>query len=238
MSSKCCPTDKGPAECTYAAEGEALYITGPRESKKGIVVIGDIFGMHHNSLRYVDTLGKAGFLVVMPDLFGSKAWPANAWPPDLESKEWGEFSALSKRFDDYHLPKVRKAVELLRQMGCTRIASIGMCWGSRIAFDLAAENLIDAAATAHPSYLTPEAVTKALGKPMCILLSKDEGPFDDVEAVAKKSSFKISIYCRYKRLPHGFLGARFNVETAVKEDLAELQEATEKTITFFNEALN
>lgn len=236
MSNKCCPTDEGPANCQYQPTGEGMYMAGPINSTKGIVIISDIFGMHRNSQRYVDVLGKAGFLVIMPDFFGADAWLPQDMPPDRESEKWKRFWGICCDFDR-HLPKARKAVAILRQMGCTSISSIGMCWGSRLAFDLAAEKLIDAAATAHPSILSPDAVKSALGKPICIMLSKDEGPFEEVEALAKTTPFKHSVYKRYSKLPHGFFGCRFDYDNCSKEELDELNEAIQTSVTFFNESL-
>eukprot|EP00796_Vickermania_ingenoplastis_P000126 gene126-75_t len=232
---KCCPTDKGPATCPYEPQGEEMYLTGPYNSKKGIVIIGDIFGMHHNSLRYADTLGKAGFLVAMPNFFLTQVWSADNWPPDFASEEWQKFWKYCTDFDR-HLPLARKAVALLRQMGCTKIASIGMCWGSRLAFDLAGEKLIEAAATAHPSILAPEAV-KSANTPVCIMHSKDEPAFEEVEAVVKASPFKSNVYVRYNALPHGFFGCRFDYDKCTDEERKEINDATEKSLGFFNEVL-
>lgn len=213
-----------------------MYTTGSINSTKGIVIISDIFGLHHNSLRYADVLGKAGFLVIVPDFFGSDAWLTEDYPPDREGEKYKRFWRICSDFER-HLPKAKNAVSILRKMGCTKVASIGMCWGSRLAFDLAAENLIEAAATAHPSILSPEAVKSALEKPMCIMLSKDEGPFEEVEAVAKTSSFSCSIYTRFKKLPHGFFGCRFEYDDCTKEEMDEINAAIDASITFFNESL-
>eukprot|EP00796_Vickermania_ingenoplastis_P000130 gene130-79_t len=220
---KCCPTDKGPATCPY--EPQEMYLTGPYNSKKGIVIIGDIF-MHHNSLRYADTLGKAGFLVAMPNFFLTQVWSADNWPPDFASEEWQKFWKYCTDFDR-HLPLARKAVALLRQMGCTKIASIGMCWGSRLAFDLAGEKLIEAAATAHPSILAPEAV-KSANTPLCIMHSKDEPAFEEVEAQRLRA---------LQRTSHGFFGCRFDYDKCTDEERKEINDATEKSLGFFNEVL-
>lgn len=235
MSSTCCPTDKGPAKCPYTPQGEQMYITGPLDSRKGIVLVGDIFGMHHNSLRYADILGQAGFLVVMPDFFEKQAWPADAWPPDASSDKWKNFWSFCQDFPT-HLVKARKAAALLRQMGCTKIASMGLCWGSRLAFDLAGEKLVDAAATAHPSILTADAVKKA-ETPLCIMHSKDEPPFEDVEAVVRASKFKSNVYERYSALSHGFFGSRFDYDACTAEELKQMRAATEKSLQFFREVL-
>lgn len=236
MSTTCCPTDKGPAKCKYELEGNSMYMAGSLGATKGVVIISDIFGLLPNSLRYADVLGNAGFLVIVPDFFGSDAWLSEDYPPDREGEKWKRFFKICNDFDR-HLPRAKNAVNVLRKMGCSRVAVIGMCWGSRLAFDLAAENLVEAAATAHPSILSPDAVKSALQKPMCIMLSKDEGPFEEVEAVAKTSTFSHSIYTRYQKLPHGFFGCRFEYDDCTNEEMDELKAAIKTSINFFNESL-
>lgn len=233
---KCCPTDNKPAACDYLPHGESMYMAGSIESKKGVVLVGDIFGMHHNSHRYADILAEAGFLVIMPDFFGKHAWSPDNWPPDYSSEKWMEFRNYCSAFDTIHLPKARKAVSLLRKIGCTKIASIGMCWGSGLAFDLAAENLVDAAATCHPSILSDASIKKA-NVPICVMLSKDEPPFVEVEAACKANKLQPNVYVRYDQLSHGFFGSRFDPSKASDAETKQIQDATKESISFLQQAL-
>lgn len=236
MTQRCCPTDKGPAKCPYTPQGGQYYLTGPLDSKKGILLVSDIFGLHPNACRYADVLAKAGFLVLMPDFFGPRVWPADNWPPNFESEEWKSFWGFCSDFEKTHLPIGRNGVAVLRKLGCTKIASMGMCWGSRIAFDLAAEKLVEAAGTSHPSILSADSV-KAAKTPLLIMHSKQEPPYEDVEAVVKASPFKINVYERYNHLEHGFFGARFDYDDATPEEQKEIKDATEKSLKFFQAAL-
>eukprot|EP00796_Vickermania_ingenoplastis_P000132 gene132-81_t len=116
---KCCPTDKGRATCPYEPQGEEIF-----------------FGMHHNSLRYADTLGRLGSSLRC-NFFLTQVWSADNWPRTSPAKSEVWTAPISTIF------RPARLLPLLRQV---QIASIGVL--PRLAFDLA-EKLIEAAATAH-----------------------------------------------------------------------------------------
>jgi len=177
----------------------------------------------------------AGFLVVMPDFFGSRVWDDETFPPDFQSDKWKTFYAFCGDFE-IHRPKARNAVALLRHLGCTKVSTMGLCWGSQLAFDMSAEGLTDAAATAHPSLLTADAV-RAAKHPVCLLLSKDEPPFEDIEAAVRANTHGRCVYTRYAHLDHGFFGCRFDHDSCTDVQRKELDEATAASIAFFRSTL-
>lgn len=232
---RCCPTDLTAAQCKYTTTGEEVYMVGPMDSKAGIVLIGDIFGMLDNSKRFADILAAQGFLVVMPDFFGPRAWPADNWPPDFEGKEWNDFFAYMRDMKP-HVEKAEKAIALLRRIGCTKIGGAGMCWGALVVFELAANGALNAAATAHPSFFTADHVKKAKN-PVCVLPSKDEGPMEEIEAAVNAHPFQPHVYKRFNNLPHGFFAARFDYDNATGVVQEEVTEARKLLFDFFNQTL-
>jgi len=235
-ANRCCPTDLTAAPCVYTPAGEQMYMVGSLDSKAGVVLVGDIFGMMDNSKHFADILAAEGYLVVMPDFFGSRAWPADVWPPDFEDKTWKEFIAFATDMKP-HVAKMKKAAALLRHMGCTKIGAAGMCWGAKPMFEVAEDNLFDAIATAHPSFFGAD-LLKSVKTPVCVLLSKDEGPMEDVEAAVKAHPYAPHVFKRFNNLHHGFFGARFDYDhvTGVVEE--EITEARKTLFDFFDATLH
>lgn len=232
---RCCPTDNAIPSTPYVPHGDQYYITGPLTSKKGILVISDIFGLADRSKRFLDILAKHGYLIVMPDFFGARAWDPNDFPPKggFETPEWGVFYALI-RDHDAHRPRARRAVAFMRQLGCTRISTLGMCWGARITFDLSNEGLVDAACTMHPSLFTPEMVRLAK-TPVCVVMSKDEKPEgieDALQALPHETVYHVA-----SLLSHGFCGAHYEPEAWPPENVAQAEEATKMVLDFFAKQL-
>ncbi|KAF7198620.1 Hydrolase tropI [Pseudocercospora fuligena] len=141
---------------TETIGGESLYITG-RKHDAAIVYLTDIFGNALlNNRLLADSLAKAGYLVVMPDLFRGDPVPADAlsdpnstfnmtaWRarhPQLQVEEIIE-SAISTVRNDYNISKV---------------AGTGYCFGGKyVARFLAEGRGFDAGFTAHPSATTED----------------------------------------------------------------------------------
>ncbi|KAK7202288.1 hypothetical protein NESM_000300500 [Novymonas esmeraldas] len=232
---RCCPTDKGAAKCHYDPTGDDFYVVGPYDAKAGIVVVGDLFGMLPNSKHFVDFFAQHGYLVVMPDFFGAKAWPADDWPIDYTSAKFADFNVFARNFDN-HKPRMERAIALLRRMGCVKVGSVGLCWGSALTFMMAAEGKIDAAAQAHSFLFTDEHV-KAAKTPVLVMPSKDEPPMDEVEAAVKAHPIEPHVYRRFSTLSHGFFGGRYDPDTYTVEEMTEVEEARQLALRFFNEAL-
>ncbi|KAG5465988.1 hypothetical protein CUR178_00704 [Leishmania enriettii] len=232
---RCCPTEKGAAKCEYNPTGDDFYMVGPCDSKAGVVLVSDIFGMQANSKRFADLLAEQGYLVIMPDFFGEQAWPVSEWPADFQSERWTTHMERISKLDAY-APRMEKAISVLRRMGCVKVGAIGMCWGSALPFIMAAQGKVDAAATAHPARLTAAAV-KAAKTPVLVMPSKDEPSMDDIEAVVHAHPIEPHIYRRFLVLPHGFFGARYDPNTYTAEEVQEEKEARELALKFFETTL-
>jgi dienelactone hydrolase len=235
-SNRCCPTDATAATCVYHPSGEGFYMVGPLDSKAGVVIVSDIFGLLPNSKRLADVLAKEGYLAIMPDFFGEKAWDHHEWPADFEGEKWKNFIAFASEFAN-HKPKVNHAVQVLRKLGCEKVGVLGICWGAVLAFQVAADGTVDAAATAHPSFFTAEAV-KAAKTPVLVMPSQDEPPMDDVEAAVAAHPQAPHMYKHFHTIPHGYFGARYDPDTYTPEQLEEVEEARRMTFEFFKKTLH
>ncbi|CBZ26516.1 similarity to endo-1-like protein [Leishmania mexicana MHOM/GT/2001/U1103] len=233
---RCCPTEKGPAKCAYSPAGNDLYIVGPYNSKAGVVLVCDIFGLLPNSKRFADVLAEQGFLVVMPDFFGSLAWPESEWPADFQSTRWTQYVEKITQFDSF-VPRMEAAIAVLRQVGCAKVGAIGMCWGATLPFMMAAQGKIDAAAAAHPSFFTADAL-RAAKAPVLVLPSKDEPPMEDVEAAVNSHPMEPHVYKRFDTLQHGFFGSRYNPDTYTAAEVKDVEMARQLVLDFFKKSLH
>lgn len=234
---RCCPTDAPPVKCDYAGKGDDMYVVGPVDAKAGILVVSDIFGMRPaNSKRFPDQLAESGFLVVMPDFFGDDAWPESEWPPaSWEDPKWLEFHASINDLDR-HRPMALRAIALLKRMGCTKIGLAGFCWGGLLTFDLSSSQSVDAAATAHPAFMTSEIIASAR-TPVCLLPSLEETDYDKIEEAFRALTVEPKVYKHYHSLHHGFLANRYDPETYTPAELKDCVEAKGIVVDFFKSTL-
>ncbi|KPI82509.1 hypothetical protein ABL78_8481 [Leptomonas seymouri] len=232
---RCCPTDATAAKCVYHPTGDDFYIVGPLDSKVGVVIVSDIFGMLPNSRRMADVFAQQGYLAIMPDFFGKKAWDHDDWPTDFDSEKWKTFITWAGTFE-VHRPRIDRAIQVLRKFGVEKVGAVGMCWGAALSFLTAADGSVDAVCTAHPSFFTAASV-KAAKTPVLVMASKDEPNFDEVEAAVNAHPVEPHVYKRFGNLSHGFFGARYDPDTYTPEELKEVEEARQMAFDFFKKTL-
>ncbi|EPY32642.1 hypothetical protein STCU_02796 [Strigomonas culicis] len=157
---------------------------------------------------------------------------------DKNSQEYARFFEYTRDYA-FHMILARRACALLRRLGVEKIATIGMCWGARVAFDLAGEGLVEAASSAHPSRFTAEVMAPAARVPICVLPSKDENAEDmaGVEKAVNAHTVEPHVYKLYDKLTHGFFGNRFDYEKCTAEEKEQLDDAIRVSVDFFNKAL-
>ncbi|KPA81850.1 endo-1-like protein [Leptomonas pyrrhocoris] len=233
---RCCPTDATAATCVYHPTGDNLYVAGPLDSKAGLICVSDIFGMLPNSQRLADLFASQGYLVVMPDFFGKKAWSRDEYPPNYDSQKWKDFLAYASDFE-YHKPRVTRAVQMLHKMGCEKVGIIGLCWGAALSFQAAADGTVDSVCTAHPSFFNADSV-KAAKTPVLVMPSMDEPNFDDVEAAVNAHPVEPHVYRRFDKIPHGYFGSRYDPDTYTPEQLEEVEVARQLALDFFKKTLH
>jgi len=149
---------EGTPEGTYEEiNGIKTYVATPKTDhpkNKAIIYVTDVFGIElPNHLLLADDFARNGFKVYIPDLFKGDPVPADALNPG-ESYDLGQWLAK-------HPPKpagvrVRKVVEGLQAQGVTTYGGTGFCYGARIIFDLAFDNLLHVSVVSHPSFLKHE----------------------------------------------------------------------------------
>ncbi|KAI1817658.1 dienelactone hydrolase [Poronia punctata] len=188
-----------------------LYVTGP-PSDKAVVYLTDIFGIQLAENRLLaDSFGRAGYLVVAPDLF-------NGSPPGLDIADMSPVQ-LSQFLDD-NPPEdtdalVATAVEYLHKVkNISRIAATGYCYGGRFSFRAIAEGTgIDVAFAAHPSNLQNDEIEAITGAVSVAAADADTlnppSRRAEIEGLLLNTTQPYSV-ALYGSVSHGF-GVRANV---------------------------
>ncbi|KAF9538070.1 hypothetical protein EC957_007259 [Mortierella hygrophila] len=191
-------------------EDRLTYRTGPKDSKRGIIGVYDIFGFHPTTYQFFDRLALAngGFQVSVPHMF-KEASPAAQLMGNLPAlMEWvGKHGSYKESHID---AIIRSAVEDLRADGCTSFSIIGQCWGTWIAIQAASEedSVFLAVGGPHPSRTTIEAV-KDVKCPLVLVATKDEADMIPVVESVKHKNFAVeSFHKRFENMHHGYCGGR------------------------------
>jgi carboxymethylenebutenolidase len=137
-----------------------------RESRKGIVILSDIFGYAHPNTRAAAERLAASCeaFVLVPDFFRGGAWPEDTPPTGPAYEAWRARYPLQELAGDldgcaHYLNSVH-GVELL--------GLAGFCWGGGRALELLAREWVDAHAVVvfYPTRFDVEPVARALSVPL------------------------------------------------------------------------
>jgi dienelactone hydrolase len=135
---------------------------------KAILYLTDVYGIELNNNRLLaDDFARNGFLVYAPDLFEGDPVDQVALSPGA-SFDFGKW--FPKHTAEHAGKRVRTVIEELKSQGITVFGATGFCYGARIVFDLAFENIIHVSAISHPSLLKPEDIDKYLAESEAPLL--------------------------------------------------------------------
>lgn len=85
----------------------------------------------------------------MPNLF-KEACPPGALDPGVEFDLGAWFVDNGPHYAE---PRARQVLTALKESGVTKVACVGYCYGARIGFNLAFDNVITVLAVSHPSLL-------------------------------------------------------------------------------------
>ncbi|KAG0086575.1 hypothetical protein BGZ93_008728 [Podila epicladia] len=191
-----------------AGEDRKTYRTGPKDSKRGIIAIYDIFGYHPTGLQFFDRIASShgGFQLSAPDFFRNggitnEQMGAGVMPWIQENGD----------FKKNHINEmILAAVEDLRKDGCTSFSIFGQCWGALMSVFAASQEgqPFLAAGGPHPSFFSVETL-KDVKAPVIFLASKDEADMIPVAASVDAKGFAIKCFHkRYENMVHGWTGGR------------------------------
>ncbi|KAH9057910.1 alpha/beta-hydrolase [Lactarius deliciosus] len=161
---------EGTAEGIYEEiNGIKTYVATPKidyPKDKAILFLTDIFGLElNNNLLLIDDFARNGFKVYAPDLFEGDPVDQNALEPgsNFDLNKW-----LPNHTTEHTGKRIRTVIEELKSKGITVFGATGYCYGARLVFDLAFENIIRVSVITHPSFLT--------AKDLDIYIEKSKAP--------------------------------------------------------------
>ncbi|TKY87114.1 hypothetical protein EX895_003791 [Sporisorium graminicola] len=233
-------SDYSPKGTIEKIGGLDSYVVGPKDAKKAIVVVYDIFGFHNATKQGADLLADATKArVVMPDFFRGKPYPQEQYPPNTDEKKAafqnffgnaGDFSARK--------PDLEAVAEELKKDGAAKLGVSGYCWGGKLAVLAGGEGTkFTSVAQVHPAMVDPKDAEK-LTVPIASFPSKDE-PKEQVdkfqEVVQQKPFAKDSVYKLYPDSHHGWAAARADLSD--EGNLKNFQDVYQRLADFFNKTL-
>ncbi|KAJ3715325.1 Alpha/Beta hydrolase protein [Lentinula raphanica] len=128
--------------------------TGNYQKNKVLLFLSDAFGPRFvNSQLLVDDFARNGIKTVAPDFFENDGAP----PELLESPEKRQTfdlpAWLARHSPSATRSLVDKVIAELKEQGVTEFAAVGYCYGGRLVFNFAFENVTTVSIASHPSLL-------------------------------------------------------------------------------------
>jgi len=204
---------EGTPEGTYEEiNGIKTYVATPKTDypkDKAVLYVTDVFGLELPNNRLLpDDFARNGFKVYVPELFEGDAVSEDAFYPgsSFDLKKW-----IPNHTPEHTGKRVRKVIDGLKEQGVTIYGATGYCYGARLVFDLAFDNVIQAAVVAHPSLLKPEDLDTYVQKSTAALLINscefdDAFPLSFAQTADEKFANFAPGYRRthYEGVHHGF----------------------------------
>jgi len=204
------------------------YLTGPADSKQGIVLIQEAFGVNDEVKATADRFGKEGYKVVAPDLFRGKVYTT------IEEVR----NEVFKTFNwDNAIKDIAGAVNYLKSSGCQKIGVIGHCMGGGLS--IVAASRIPFLDCAVCFYGTPSRVESFDHKTIKIPIQAHFGNLDkhitldvvaQLEEKLKQNNSPVTFY-RYDA-DHAFMNA-----TRPMYSKENAEKAWNTTLDFFKQYL-
>lgn len=103
-----------------------------RETRAGVVVLQEIFGVNHHIQAVTENLARMGYITIAPELFHRTA-------PGFDAGYDAKAVALGRKYREACttegvLADVKAAADWLRGQGCTRVGVVGFCFGGHAAW--------------------------------------------------------------------------------------------------------
>ena len=216
----------------------SAYLAAPStQPRAGIVLIQEVLGVNQNMRQAADDYAKAGYLVIVPDLYW-RLEPGVQLDPERE-EDWAKALELFKAFDvDSGIEDLKATLSFLRQYPSStgKVGSVGFCMGGKLAYFMATRTDADANVSYYgvdiDKYLAEAA---KIQKPLVLHMSgNDEFVPSSTQATIQeglKDHPLVTIY-RYEGVSHGF--SRIG-SSAYRKEAAEL--ARDRTLAFLKQHL-
>ena len=211
------------------------YMTVP-ESGTGpaVIAIQEIFGVNAGMKEICETLSKAGFVAICPDLFWRQQ--PHIELTDKSDEEWQQAFDLYNGFDvDKGIQDIQATLDHARQLDevSGKVGAVGYCLGGLLAYLTSTRTTIDAAIGYYGVGLQDHLSEAAQIKTPLLLHIAEKDEFVSADAQAKiHEAFDehplITLY-DYKGMDHAFArpdGIHHNRENA--------KLANDRSLEFFN----
>jgi carboxymethylenebutenolidase len=215
----------------------SAYLAAPNsQPRAGIVLIQEVLGVNKNMRQTADDFAKAGYLVLVPDLYWRLEPNVQLDPEDKD--DWAKAFELLKAFDVDSVEDLKASLSFLRQYPSStgKVGSLGFCLGGKLAYFMATRSDADA----NVSYYGVEidknlAEATKIQKPLILhMAGNDEYVSPSAQATIQqrlKDNPLVTIY-RYEGVSHGF--SRVG-SSAYRKEAAEL--ARDRTLAFLKQHL-
>jgi len=218
-----------------------VYVTpaGNGDKSRAVLFIPDVFGIHLvNTQLLADHYAKeANVIVYVPHFFVTDPVPIDLLknPALLQTYDWPKFMGANSK--DLVYPRITNFVKHLKEKeGVTKLGAIGFCYGAWATLQLSRDNLVDAAAVAHPTLVNVPEDIENIKHPSLFLCAETDQMFPAEtrekakEILDKKSQipYKLKVY---PGTQHGF-SLRGDVEDPLVRAAAD--DAASEAVQFFN----
>ncbi|MBD1834938.1 dienelactone hydrolase family protein [Cyanobacteria bacterium FACHB-472] len=216
----------------------SAYLAAPStQPRAGIVLIQEVLGVNKNMRQTADDYAKAGYLVLVPDLYW-RLEPGVQLDPEDE-KQWTKAFELLGAFDvDSGVEDLKATLSFLRQYPSStgKVGSVGFCLGGKLAYFMATRTDADANVSYYGVEIDKNLAEAAkIQKPLILHMSgNDEYVSPGAQATVQeglKDNPLVTIY-RYEGMNHGF--SRVG-SSAYRKEAAEL--AGDRTLAFLKQHL-
>lgn len=174
-------------------------------------------------------MARAGYLVVIPDIFSGDACPDPLLADPEQRKNFNIQAWLQKHPISAVDPIVEATIKEMRtNMGVKRMGAVGYCFGGKyVVRFLAPGRGIDAGFVAHPSF-ADAAEVEAIANPLSIAAPEEDQVFPaekrrETEDILYKKDVPYQM-CLYSDCQHGF---------AVRTDLKDRKKRFAKESAYF-----
>ncbi|KAJ3771747.1 Alpha/Beta hydrolase protein [Lentinula raphanica] len=127
---------------------------GEYQNDKVLLYLCDVFGPQFpNAQLLIDDFARNGIKTVAPDLFEKDGVPFEFLESEEKRRAFDLTSWFNRHTPAISRPLVDKVIAGLKGQGATTFAATGYCYGGRLVFNLALENMIAVSIASHPSLL-------------------------------------------------------------------------------------